>query len=96
MDQRIDKRFKNTSCTVIGHFNTGISSFLPSGFHVSFYKTDTLIEQDNQAAGIFCAVKRIHHPTTFIKSVPTGAEQAGMTNGGIIRKQRTGIGELSV
>ena len=86
MDQRIDKGFKNTSFTVIGHFNTGVGGFLPTGFHVPLYEADTLVEQNNQAAGILCAVERIHHAAAFIKTVPTGTEQTGVFNRSIVRK----------
>ena len=96
VDQRIDKSLKNASFAVIRHFNAGVSGFLPAGFHIPLDKADTLIEQDNQAAGIFRAIKRIHHAAAFIKAVPACAEQAGMPDGRIICEQSTCVGQLAV
>ncbi len=96
MDQRIDKRLKNASFAVVGHLNTRIGGFLPARFHIPLDKADTLIEQDDQAAGEFCAVKCIHHAAAFIKAVPACAEQAGMPDGRIICKQSACIGQLAV
>ena len=96
MDQRIDKRLKNAPLAVVGHLNTRIGGFLPACFHIPLNKTDTLIEQNDQAAGEFCAVKCIHHAAAFIKAVPACAEQAGMSDGRIIRKQSACIGQLAV
>ena len=86
VDQRIDKGFKNASLTVIGHFNTGVGGFLPTSFHVPLYEAHTFIEQNDQAAGILCAVESIHHTAAFIKTVPTGTEQTGVLNRSIVRK----------
>ena len=86
VDQSIDESFKNASLTIIGHFNTGVGSFLPTGFHIPLYEAYTLIEQNNQAAGILCAVKRIHHTAAFIKTVPASTEQTGVLDGSIICK----------
>jgi len=77
MDQRIDERLKNASFAVFGHLNTGIGGFLPARFHIPLDKADTLIEQNNQAAGVFHAVKCIYHAAAFIKAVPACAEQYG-------------------
>ena len=55
-----------------------------------------LIEQNDQAAGEFRAVKRIHHAAAFIKAVPACAEQAGMPDGRIICEQSACIGQLAV
>ena len=96
MDQCIDKRLKNASFAVVGHLNTGIGGFLPARFHIPLDKADTLIEQNNQAAGEFCTVKCIHHAAAFIKAVPACAEQAGMPDGRIVCKQSACIGQLAV
>ena len=77
MDQRIDERLKNASFAVVWHLNTGIGGFLPARFHIPLDKADTLIEQNNQAAGVFHAVKCIYHAAAFIKAVPACAEQYG-------------------
>ena len=87
MDQCIDKRLKNASFAVVWHLNTGICGFLPARFHIPLGKTDALIEQNDQAAGEFRTVKCIYHAAAFIKAVPACAEQAGMSDGRIIRKQ---------
>ena len=96
MDQCIDKRLKNASFAVVGHLNTGIGGFLPARFHIPLDKADALIEQNNQAAGEFRTVKCIYHAAAFIKAVPACAEQAGMPDGRIIRKQSTCVGQLAV
>lgn len=90
VEQRIDQSFKNA------YFNTGIGCFLPTGFHIPLYKAYALIEQNNQAAGILCTVKRIHHATTFIKTVLSSTEQAGVLDGSIIRKQIACVGQPTV
>lgn len=96
VDQRIDKGLENASFAVIRHFNAGVSGFLPACFHIPLNKADTLIEQNNQAAGEFRTVKCIYHAAAFIKAVPACAEQAGMSDGRIIRKQSACIGQLAV
>ena len=96
IDQRIDKRLKNASFAVVRHFNAGVSGFLPAGFHIPLDKADTLIEQNDQAAGEFRTVKCIYHAAAFIKAVPACAEQAGMPDGRIICEQSACIGQLAV
>jgi len=96
MDQRIDKRLKNAPLAVVGHLNTRIGGFLPACFHIPLNKTDTLIEQNDQAARVFRAVKCIYHTAAFIKAVPACAEQAGMPDGRIVCKQGACIGQLAV
>ena len=96
MDQRIDKSFKNAPFAVIRHFNAGVGCFLPTCFHIPLYETNPFIKQDNQAAGILCAVERIHHTAAFIKAVPACAEQAGLLDRRIIRKQSACIGQLTI
>ena len=75
MNQRIDQRFKNASLTVFRHFDPGIGGLPPHGFHVTLHKAHAFIEQDNQTAGVFRTVERIHHAAAFVQSVPAGAEQ---------------------
>ena len=60
------------------------------------FHTDVFIEQNDQAAGEFRTVKCIYHAAAFIKAVPTCAEQAGMSDGRIIRKQSACVGQLAI
>ena len=95
MNQRIDKRLENAPLAVIRHFNARIGSLHPAHFHIPSDKTDPLIEQNNQAAGVFRAVERIDRAAAFVETVPARAEQAAVPDGRIVRKQSAGICQLS-